>query len=63
MSKEEAIQLLKEGAKVTHDYFLDHEYIYLSDGKIHDENGYNIDTEFWKYRHQAYWQIGWKVFE
>ncbi len=63
MTKEEAIHALKQGARVTHDYFLDNEYIYLEDGKIHDENGYNIDAEFWQHRTQDHWNRNWKIFE
>ena len=44
MTKEQAIQAMMNGSKVTHRYFEDNEYIYMVDGVIHDENNYKFNN-------------------
>lgn len=61
MTKQEAKIALQAGCILTHSYFTDDEFIYLKDGKIHDENGYNIDAEFWALRWDEAWQTGWEI--
>lgn len=47
MTREEAFQAMKEGNKVTHRYFSEGEYLYLSQEKITTEDGYEYDDVFW----------------
>lgn len=61
MTKQEAKIALAAGCILTHSYFTDDEFIYLKDGKIHDEKGYNIDSEFWALRWDEAWQTGWEI--
>lgn len=63
MTKQEAIAAMLEGKKITHYYFSKDEFIYLKNGKIHDEKGYNIDSEFWMWRHSKDWQTDWSIYE
>lgn len=63
MNREEAIQLMKNGKKVTHRYFDNEEYIKMKDGKIYDENGYGFfPNEFWQYRTEIGWDRDWSVY-
>jgi len=62
MTKEEAIQAMREGKKVTHEYCSDDEYLYeRNDGKIVTEEGYTVTNDFWSYRTSPGWQINWSV--
>lgn len=63
MTKKEAIAAMQEGKKVMHRFFLNDEFIYLKNGKIHDERDYNINSEFWFLRQDANWQIDWIIRE
>ena len=62
MTKDEAIQAMKKGFKVTHQYFSSDEFIYMENGRIHDENGYDLDDEFWQWRQEDYWLTGWDLY-
>ena len=61
MTKEDAIIAMHKGEKVTHRFFSEGEYIYMKDGKIHDEKDYNIDSEFWQHRNKPEWEIDWSI--
>lgn len=62
MTKDEAIQAMKEGHKVTHRHFSDDEWITMKDGKIIDENGYKLyAVEFWFYRESDSFKTGWSI--
>ena len=63
MTKQEAIEAMKSGAKVTHRFFTPEEWIAM-EGKftIITEEGYAISTtEFWKYRQSAEFQTDWSI--
>lgn len=62
MTKHEAIQQLKKGKKLTHRFFDADEYIHLIDDEIHDENGININKDFWKYRTSKSWLNDWEIY-
>lgn len=64
MTKEEAIQAMKDGKKVTHRYFTDDEYIFINEkGDIQTEDGAKVDPdEFWKYRQQIAFNEDWELF-
>ena len=61
MTKEEAIELMKKGVKMTHKYSTPEEWVYIgNDGKYVLEDGVECDKyEFWKWRIQEYWNDGW----
>ncbi len=62
MTKAEAVQSMHEGYKVQHKYFGQDEYIYMKDGEIHCEKGYNIDSEFWILRTEKHWESDWELY-
>lgn len=64
MTKEEAIQAMKEGKKVTHRYFSENEWIlYDYDTlKILTEEGYRHNPiEFWSFRQGPEWEQDWEL--
>ena len=61
MSKEQMLEAMRNGKKVTHDYFTSDEYIYLKDGKIVSEDGVTHDF-FWLDRKGSNWETGWRIF-
>ena len=69
MTKEEAIQAMLDGKKVTHRFFMDDEYMFLCD-KINNvyqfEDGVEIDAQkFWgmKMENIEDWEEDWEIFE
>jgi len=51
MNKQEAIEAMKAGKKVTHRYFSSDEWMTIKDGKIETEEGYlHNSIQFWSYR-------------
>jgi len=64
MTKQNAIDSMCEGVKVTHHSFTDKEYITMKDGKVEDEDGYRLDwNEFWRFRVSKSFNEGWSVFD
>lgn len=64
MTKQEAIEAMRQRKKVTHSYFTDDEFIKMEKGKIVTEEGYSAPPEeFWKYRQSVWWNEGWELFE
>lgn len=64
MSKDEAIEVMKLGAKVTHQYFSIDEWITMKKGLIVTEEGYAVNPEeFWSYRTDEYWETGWREYK
>lgn len=64
MSKDEAIQAMREGKKVTHPTFTDEEYIQLKGNVIITEEGYEIFlSQFFAIRNSVAFNTGWKIFE
>lgn len=62
MTREQAKQALKDGYKITHQYFTEDEYVGLFDGIICDEN--NIPRlMFWEHRVGSGWDEGWEIVE
>lgn len=63
MTKQEAIEAMKSGAKVTHRFFTPEEFIIMEDDfTIGTEEGYAFSTaEFWRYRKKAEWQKDWSI--
>jgi hypothetical protein len=64
MTKQEAIQAMGQGKKVTHEYFMSHEWITLKKGSIYTEDGYSISPAlFFKDRAGKQWEEGWSIIE
>jgi len=66
MTRDEAIQAMKYGCKVTHTTFMDDEFIYMKGHDIWSEDGFNfggIFAEFWwEKSHNEYFEDGWSVY-
>lgn len=64
MTKQEAIEAMKAGKKVTHVYFTDEEWITMEGNVIIDENGYHFDPDlFWFDRKSEAFNTGWSEFK
>ena len=66
LTKKEAMQLLKQGHKITHKHFCHDEYIYLKNKKVHTEEGYNVGgltSKFMTIRSGSMWNEGWNIYE
>jgi len=70
MTRDEALQAMIDGEKVTHRFFVDDEYIYMVAQNIFTEEGYNCGTtyqEFWVERGgrlgSEAWHKDWSIYE
>ena len=64
MTKQEAIQSMREGNKLTHYYFSPEEWVTIENGKMLFEDGVRCDiSEFWKYRTVSGWNTGWSIID
>lgn len=64
LSREQAIEAMQRGEKVTHRFFTDEEYIIMRGDRIVDENDNSISViEFWSFRYQPYWSENWSIFK
>jgi hypothetical protein len=66
MTREEALQAMIGGEKVTHQYFSDDEFIYMKGNNIYDENDFNMKTvndEFWIIRKTEMFDDGWSIYK
>lgn len=64
MTKQEAINAMQEGKKVTHRYFTSDEWMTMVGGDIMTEEGYKVPPkEFWQYRTDEFWNDGFELFE
>lgn len=66
MTKEEAIEAMRHGDKVTHKYFTSDEYMFIPDPRynIYEfEDGVKMSgIEFWEIRDKLTFQNGWSLF-
>jgi len=63
MTKQEAIQMMIKGKKVTHRYFSPNEWITVDKGKFLFEDGVKCSfNEFWADRRQQFWETDWEIF-
>ena len=65
LTKHEAINLMRKGIKVSHEYFSDHEWMTMNlKGEIVTEEGYTHDpSEFWSFRTMEGWNKGYRKWE
>lgn len=62
MNKEQALQAMREGKKVTHTYFEEHEWMTIVGYKIQLEDNVVISIEeFFKYRDTEDWNEGYSI--
>ena len=64
MNKSEALQAMRDGHKVTHQYYSADEYAYMKNHRIYTEDGYCQGLphqEFWSQIQK--WEDGWSLFE
>lgn len=63
MTRQEAIQAMREGKKVTHEYFTPDEWVTMEGNEIVLENGVRCDEyEFWRWRTPAIYETGWSLY-
>lgn len=64
MTKYQAIELMKQGKKVTHRYISDKEYITMEGYLIITEEGYACPVDvFWLDRRDESWNDGWEEYD
>lgn len=65
MTKQEAIQAMRESKRLTHRYFSDGEWVtQYSNGKLITEDGVKHNAaEFWSLRTAEGWQTDWEIFK
>jgi hypothetical protein len=64
MTKVEAIEKMRGGAKMTHTHFSPNEWITVVGIMVFTEDGYSISIgDFFKYRSDESWAIGWSEWE
>ncbi len=64
MTKQQAIQAMQEGKKITHICFQPNEWMTMKNNQIVLEDGYCCDEyEFWLYRKQEIWNDGYSIYE
>jgi hypothetical protein len=65
MTKQEAVEAIEAGEKVSHRFFTDEEYITKGkDGCYVFENGYEfLPFVFWSDRNTEEWGDGWAIFQ
>jgi hypothetical protein len=63
MTKDQAIEAMNAGYRVTHRWFSPDEYIFIRNGILYDENdNYMHLPDFWDVRSTPDWQIDWSIF-
>ncbi len=63
MNRSEALQFMKDGSKISHEYFQSHEWMTIQDGKILLEDGVKCSVEeFFAYRTSSDWEEGYFFF-
>jgi len=63
MTKQEAIEAMQKGEKVTHRYFSKYEWAKLEGHSIITEDGVRItEKEFWSIRTNPAWEEDWSIF-
>jgi len=64
MTKEQAIEAMGKGEKVTHRFFDAHEFITMKGTIYIDEMGYSLSPNaFWAYRTSEEWETDWSVYQ
>ena len=62
MTIEEAKTALGECQKITHERFLPHEYVFIENGVLWDEENNELDYDFfWSSRNNSMFERGWSI--
>jgi formylmethanofuran:tetrahydromethanopterin formyltransferase len=62
MTKQQAIDSLRQGRKVSHIFFMAGEFVFINkSGEVQSEDGV-IHPEFWKLRNSPEWEQGWLLY-
>ena len=60
MTQTEALLAMKDGNKITHEYFTEDEYVHVgSDGQVVFEDGVKVPRSWWE---KDYLQKGWSIY-
>lgn len=64
MKKDQALEKMKQGFKVSNEYFTSDEYLFMNaSGAIISEDGYNFNDWFFNIRKGEEWKLeGWSVY-
>ena len=63
MNKQQALQCMKKGYKVTHRFFSLQEYIFIDKDRImKTEEGYDFRAGF-ENRNNVFWQTDWSIYK
>lgn len=63
MTKDEALEKMKQGFKVSNEYFTSDEFLYMKNGVITSEDGYNFNDWFFNIRPVEAWKLtGWRIY-
>lgn len=64
MTKDEALEKMKQGFKVSNQYFTSDEFLYMKEnGVIMSEDGYNFNDWFFNIRKGEEWKLDdWSVY-
>lgn len=63
MTKDEALEKMKQGFKVSNEYFTSEEFLFMKNGVITSEDGYNFNNWFNVIRQGEEWKLtGWRVY-
>lgn len=64
MTKDQALEKMKQGFKVSNEYFTSDEYLFMNaSGEIISEDGYNFNDWFFNIRRGEDWKLdGWRVY-
>ena len=64
MTRQEAVQAMANGEKITHESFSDQEWMTMENGKILLEDGVRCSPqEFWQWRQGESWETGYSRFK
>lgn len=64
LNKQEAIEAMKQGKKVRHYYFGNHEWMTMKEYMIYFEDGVRVTAhEFWQDRIGEGWETGYSIVE
>ena len=62
MDKQSAISAMRRGKILTHKYFTDDEFIYMSGDHVLDEQDLVL-YGFWEMRKSSEFQLGWSIYK
>ena len=62
MTRKEAIEAMRSGKKVTHNYFNEYEYLQVLGNEVYTESG-KLEKDFIKERGGHGWEVNWVVYD